>query len=75
MRIGGNSADVSWYDPTSSKDKSKSCSASWSGNICVKYAIKNEDIQAPFEVAKNTNATYTEECRLYQVPTNKPKNL
>eukprot|EP00943_MAST-04B_sp_MAST-4B-sp1_P007733 g7733.t1 len=66
LRIGGNSADVSWYDPTSSKDKSKSCSASWSGNICVKYAIKNEDIQAPFEVAKNTNATVTYDLNFVQ---------
>ena len=66
LRIGGNSADTSWFDPTSSRNKTQSCSASWSGKVCVKYAIRAEDIQAPFQAVQSFGGTVTYDLNFVQ---------
>ena len=66
LRIGGNSADTSWFDPTSSRNKTKSCTASWSGKVCVKYAIRAEDIRAPFQAAQSSGGTVTYDLNFVQ---------
>ena len=46
VRVGGNSAELNWWDPTGERDKSTSCAASYSGEVCVKYAAKPADMEA-----------------------------
>ena len=69
LRIGGNSADESWYDPNNSKNKSTSCKYSWSGKLCVTYAIQDKDIVSPYTVAKEINGTVTYDLNFVQKAT------
>eukprot|EP00949_MAST-11_sp_MAST-11-sp1_P002527 g2527.t1 len=59
LRIGGNSADESWYDNVGNRSKGASCEASWSGKFCVKFAITAKDIAAVQAAATALNGSIT----------------
>ena len=44
LRIGGNTADATWWDPHHARSKNESCAASFSGKVCVTYAAGPHDI-------------------------------
>lgn len=59
LRIGGNSADLTWWDPTGTRNKSESCKASYSGDTCIKNGLTADDIRAAQAAAKALNGSLT----------------
>ena len=46
VRIGGNSADETWWDPYRTRDRALSCQYSYSGDFCIKDSMTPELLYA-----------------------------
>lgn len=46
IRVGGNSADETWWNPDGTKDKNSTCNASYSGKFCITNDMKVSTLQA-----------------------------
>ena len=63
IRIGGNSADTSWWDPDN-EGLNSTCSKSYNESVCCKYTITAEDIIAHQKCAEIINGTLTLDLNL-----------
>jgi len=57
LRVGGNSADETWWNPTGERDKHSSCSASYSGQFCIVNDMKVSTLQAIREGTQALNGS------------------
>ena len=66
LRIGGNSADTTWWDPNGTKPFDTSCAASYSGQVCVKYAVGPSDIDLHCAAAASVNSSVVYDVSMMQ---------
>lgn len=66
LRIGGNSADTTWWDPNGTKPFDTSCPASYSGQVCVKYAVGPSDIDLHTAAAASVNSSVVYDVSMMQ---------
>ena len=59
IRIGGDSADQVWWDPDGTRDKAKSCAASYSHRVCVTHGITAEQMIAHAGLAEAIGGSLT----------------